>query len=86
MFFRMVAVKDTRVSSFMIPQATTHIAGTLRAWTDSVRDPQTDFAKHPEDYELWHLCDFDDETGLFHPLPNGPERIARALDLVPTAN
>lgn len=58
----------------------------IRSFSDEVARKGDDnpIAKHPEDYELFHLGTFDDERGTFEALSDvtGPVRLVRARDLV----
>jgi len=48
-----------------------------------VLDPKHDMHRHPEDYSLWILGEFDDATGAM--LPVEPVLVARASDPAPRA-
>jgi hypothetical protein len=75
------SIKDTAVSAFMQPIAVAHTAQAMRSMQDAVNDPQSDFAKHPADYELYHIAEFDDQTGQFNNLEE-PIRLCRVQDLI----
>lgn len=62
------AVKDLALQVFLSPQAQGTVASAIRSFTDAVNDPQSVFSKHPEDYELYRLCPFDEESGHFLPV------------------
>lgn len=40
----------------------------IRSFQDIANNPETTVYRHPEDYELFHLGDFDDESGEFSPV------------------
>lgn len=83
MKMQIVAARDVRVEAYMQPTFVPHTAAAVRAFTDHVRDPQSDFAKHPEDYELWWLGEYNDQDGSFTPPDGGiPLRLLRGLDAV----
>lgn len=75
-----VGVKDVRLNTFHQPTCVQHTAGMVRAFGDMLRDPNSDVAKHPEDYELYLLGTFDPDTGRFESC--SPERLARAVDFI----
>lgn len=75
-----IAVRDGAVQSFMQPSFCNHTGAAVRAFIDHCRDPQTDFHKHPEDYELYQVGEFDDQTGKF--TDADPIRLSRAVDHV----
>ena len=50
--------------------ATTH-AVAMRAFGDACKDPNHPMAKHPEDYRLYHLGDFNQVTGEMRKIVHG---------------
>lgn len=56
----------------------------VRGFGDEVNNPQSEFSKHPSDYELWELATWDDQSGEFS-MVKAKERICRAADLVKEA-
>ena len=58
----------------------------LRGFMDLVSDPQTSIAKYPEDFSLFQLSSFVEQSGEFvdadDVLGDHPHRIATALDFV----
>lgn len=55
----------------------------IRAFEDAVNDPQSPFNKHPEDFSLFHLGEWNDITGVITPLLN-PVFVEEALNCVKT--
>lgn len=47
----------------------------------AVRDPNHEFGKFPEDYTLFHVGEFDQETGIFNPNP-APRAVVSAVVLL----
>lgn len=80
-----IAVRDTRVEAYMQPNTMRHKGQAIRGFQDEANraDPQNMIYQHPEDFELWQLGTFDDETGQFQ---NQPERLLRGIDAKQTAN
>lgn len=64
------------LSPFYFPQK----GQALRAFEDSVNDPQSVFNKHPEDYALFELGTFDDMSGIITS-KNVPIHVEEALNL-----
>lgn len=54
-----------------------------RSFSDTLLNAESDFAKHPEDYSLWRIGQYDDNKGAF--LPEDKECIATALELLAVA-
>lgn len=71
------------------PMFVTGTGVAIRSFSDELKRKGDDnvLARHPEDYELFHLGTFDDERGVFEPLSEGigPVRLVRAKDLVEKA-
>lgn len=61
----LVSVKDRKAGVFTSPQCVVRLEAALRSFADNVNDPRPDnmWFKHPEDFELWHVGSFDDQTG-----------------------
>lgn len=60
----MFSVRDSKSNAFLQPFFSATIGSALRAFGDAVNDQNSPFGKHPEDYLLFELADFDDSTGL----------------------
>jgi len=60
----MFSVFDSKAAVFGTPFFMQREAMAIRAFTDLVNDPQTMVGKHPEDFSLFHVADFDDETAV----------------------
>lgn len=43
-----------------------HIGSAIRDFGDQCKDKTTKLGMHPEDYELYHVGEWDDVTGNFH--------------------
>jgi hypothetical protein len=52
----------------------------VRYFTDWARDKEGPIGKHPEDYKLYRIGSFDDQSGIF--LPQNPEPIAYGTEVV----
>lgn len=80
MIHTLIAVKDAKVGSFARPVPVVNAATGVRAFADAVNDPSTEYHKHPEDYTIWELGTFDDQTGLFQNSAS-PTLLANAVAL-----
>nr|QJB20101.1 MAG: nonstructural protein [Microvirus sp.] len=63
MIQRMFAVFDMKIGSYAQPFFLPSVPAAKRAFRDAASDPSTMLHKHPADYALFYLGDFDDETG-----------------------
>lgn len=69
MKFKVLAIKDRALDTFMQPFYSPAIGAAIRGFQDAIADQSTPMSKHPEDYDLYHLADFDNETGKYEMLP-----------------
>jgi len=79
MIHALIAIKDAKVGAFSKPVAVPTAAAGVRAFADAVNDPSTEYAKHPEDYSVWHIGDFNDNTGQFISVKHSELALAVAL-------
>lgn len=60
----MVSIYDKRAQEFGPPMCQ-HTLGTAeRMFQDVVNDPQSPVSKHPEDYALFQIGEFESATGM----------------------
>lgn len=76
-----VAVRDRAADVFGTPHFVLSIGGAVRAFTDEVNrvGPDSPFNKHPEDYDLYTLGVYHDDSGTFD--CGIPRQIAVGKDL-----
>jgi len=78
-----VSVKDRAVDAYNRPFYVPTIGAAIRSFTDEVNRNESEMQAHPEDYDLYDMGTFDDQTGTFLPPEGGvPRVISRAQDLV----
>lgn len=85
MIHQIFSVRDSAMDAFMRP-FTLPTAGTaIRSFTDEVNRaaPDNEMNRHPTDYTLYELGQFDDQSGLVTPHP-APKQILRAADALYT--
>lgn len=78
-----VAVRDLKAEAYGRPIFVNAIGQAIRSFQDEVNRPdqQNEMNRHPEDFSLWHLGEYDDQSGLITPLEH-PTQIATAAQLV----
>lgn len=59
------AVFDSRLGAYMVPFYAPSIGVAVRMFSDACGDANSALAKHPEDYTLMHLGEWNDDTGAF---------------------
>lgn len=77
-----VAIYDIKAEAFMRPFFAPRTALATRSFTDEVNRPAEDnpLYRHPEDYRLMQIGEWDDETGLFVPLTS-PQLVVEAVNV-----
>lgn len=80
MVLKVFTIYDSKVGAFKAPFLAQSKGQALRDWTDAVNDPKMAFHKHPEDYTLFELGEYDDQTGQYHNLV-APLSIAPAVEV-----
>lgn len=81
-----VSVQDRASGVFMRPFFVPHRNIAIRDFTDEVNRKADDnqLSKHPDDFDLYLLGQFDDNTGVFTS-ENGPVVLVRAKDVFNSA-
>lgn len=62
---KILAVHDRAINAYMQPFFTPALGAGVRAFQDEINNEQSPMHKHPDDYDLYHLGEFDTETGNF---------------------
>lgn len=73
----MFSVFDNKVGAFASPFCVRTRGEAIRSFTDAVKDTSLPFVKHPNDYQLYLIAEYDEIAGT---VSNGhvPERILGA--------
>lgn len=64
MRLRAYAVRDAKAEAYLRPFFTETRGLAVRSFSDAVNDKSSPFFTHPEDYSLWELGAFEQDTGL----------------------
>lgn len=80
MKLEILSVLDLKAKTYGRPIADVTLGSARRGFGDACVSPDGQFYKHPEDFVLMHLGEFDDQTGEIK--TKAPEPIAKALDYV----
>lgn len=80
MKFKVLAVRDRAIDAFGQPMFSPNVGGAVRAFGDEVKRAAegNQLNKHPEDFDLYIIGDFDDATGEL--IPQRPEQVAIGKD------
>lgn len=67
MRYKVLAVRDRAIDAFGQPFFTNSTGGAIRSFGDEINraDPNNQLNKHPEDFDLYLLGEWDDATGKF---------------------
>mgnify|MGYP000559693749 CR=1 FL=1 len=57
------SIHDVKAEAWMTPMFFQSSAQAVRSFGDAVRDGTSEFGKHPEDYNLFCVGEFDQDTG-----------------------
>ena len=81
MIMQIFSVYDSKAEAFMQPFFMTSKGQAVRAFTDLVRDDSSSLNKHPEDYALFHIGQFDDSDASISMLA-APQSLGLAIEYV----
>jgi len=82
MRYKIFSVRDRAIDAYGQPFYATSVGGAVRSFSDEVNRPaeNNQLAKHPEDFDLFLLGEYDDSTGEFD--TTRPAQVAVGKDLV----
>lgn len=73
MNMRLYSILDSKAASFGVPHFSQTDSSAIRTFSDAVNDPSNpnnQWNRHPEDFSMYFVGEFDEETGeLFPALP-----------------
>lgn len=77
------AVLDAKIADFHLAIFDIKNEGAMRQFSDAVNDKQTKWNKHPEDYSLWYVGEFDTAKGELSGVV--PENLVNAVAVMSLA-
>jgi hypothetical protein len=80
MKYAVCAVKDRAIDAFNRPIYVPTIGVAIRSFNDEVARKDSEMSNHPEDYDLYELGQWDDQTAVYVALEQ-PRVITRAQDV-----
>lgn len=81
MQLKMYTVRDAKAEVYNAPFYKRSHGEAERDFAMAIRDEKNPSAKYPEDFDLFFVGEYDDQTGVVKPLAT-PQHIAKAIDLV----
>lgn len=82
MTLEILAIRDRALNAYMRPFVAQSVGQAIRMFQDEINRVDSEMNKHPDDYDLYHLGQFHENTGALHTLPSGPEQVAIGKQLV----
>lgn len=79
MDFKVYSIYDAAVSAYMQPFCAQSKGQAVRMFSDSVNDSSTMFFKHPDDYTLFELGSWNDESASYQ-LHAAPVSVGVAIE------
>lgn len=76
-----VSIFDSAAQLFQKPIFAPSAQQVVRQFGDLCNDKETEYGKHPDDYEVYRIAGWQDDTAKFTVLDK-PELIVRGKDLV----
>ena len=71
-------IKDNKANMFNVPFYSIHKNDAVRSFTRAASDPQTNLNQFPNDFDLYYLGTFDEETSKFNLMETPQFTIAAA--------
>lgn len=68
MIYKIFSVWDLKTEAYMQPFFSPTLGSGIRAFLDASQEPNSMLAKHPSDFHLHHVGEFDDSTGACEPI------------------
>lgn len=75
---KMFAIRDVKAEGYNTPFFQPTFGLAERAFKDACQDEKTTLAKHPEDYSLYYLGEFDQTSGLMK-VEETPKHVCNAI-------
>lgn len=79
MKFYIFSVYDSKAENFHTPMFVPTKGIATRSFTDVANNPESEIYRHPEDYTLFLIGEFDSSNGLVTPLTT-PESLGLAVE------
>lgn len=76
--YQVFSVFDSKAAAYALPFFLPRVEVAIRSFRDAVRNPEHDMHRHPEDYSLHLLGEFDDASGAF--TSRAPVLVAKAQE------
>lgn len=65
MILKVFAARDMKAEAFLQPYYSPNVGSAVRAFGDACNEKNSPFNKHPNDYVLYEIATYDDNTAEF---------------------
>lgn len=76
---QVLAVRDRATDSFGVPIFVPAVGAAVRSFADEINRRDSPLQAHPEDYDLYHLAEYEDREGQLKPFST-PRLVAVGKD------
>ena len=84
MIHKQFSIYDSGAQAYLPPFILPRDEMAQRTFGDACNSESHQFGAHPEDYTLFRLGTWDDESAIFTPEPNGPQTLGNGVEYVRT--
>lgn len=77
---KIYAIYDQKLEAYNRPFFLISEGVAIRAFQDEINNIDSELSKHPADYDLYKLGEYDEQTGEI--TPNKPQLLANGKDLI----
>lgn len=78
---KIFSIYDKKAVAYNQPYFFPQTGQALRAFADLVNDNTSPLCRHPEDFALFHIGEYNDNTGVITPVTPNPIHIEEALNV-----
>nr|QJB20573.1 MAG: nonstructural protein [Microvirus sp.] len=76
-------ILDTKVNSYSPPFYARSIGEGIRTITSTLKNPEIQLSQYPDDFKLFHIGTFCDETAIIELYPTGSELVGLLSQFMP---
>lgn len=82
MIYEVFSVYDTKAQAYLPPFILPRVEQAQRIFADCINSDDHQFGKHPDDYTLFQLGQFDDDSGKFLTQRNGKVSLGNGIEYI----
>lgn len=79
---KLFAIRDDKMEAYMPPICFVTRGQAIRWFSDLMHSPEAEVAKHPEDYKLMYIGEYQAASGLIGCPKEGPVLVIAGLDVM----